>query len=179
MKRRNNDENGEAFAKKLKETPLSSPEMPLDDSIDENLTMQSHRDDHPDWFADVHVMFKTKESYFIDKLWNRRQNYWTDFHENLKKNDDLSIKTQVNQFVTEFKELMKDENIIDYDEVSDDNRYFDRTSETKMCDKSGKFSCSPYDGRECKGKKGVKHSINPYANNQQRLMFGDWQLDHK
>ena len=116
LNQRNNDEVGERFIRDLEEAPpLRMPEMPLEENIDEELTKLSHRDDHPEWFKGyapdgtdgVSQLCRTKESYFILKLWNRRDGYWKSFETKLtnykKKIQNHSIEKQIETLVEEFK----------------------------------------------------------------------------
>ena len=116
LNQRNNDEVGERFYRDLEEAPpLSMPEMPLEENIEEELTKLSHRDDHPEWFkgytpggtGDVWEVCRTKESYFILILWNRRERYWKRFQKKLtndkKEIQNHSIEKQIETLVEEFK----------------------------------------------------------------------------
>ena len=177
MRQRNNDEDGEAFAKRLKVTPLSKPTMPLDEIVHLR-TMQSHRNEDPEWFEGcaignidcVHEMYQTKESYFIAKCQRRRSKYWKEFRDKLKKERNQMLSLVIKNFDEELEKLFSDQT-----EQEIHNGYFNRKSIMRICDESGKFSCSPYDGTGCN----QQHFTNPYANREQRFWFKLWELDHK
>ena len=109
LKQRNNDVNGEAFTSNLEDASLSIPIMPQDESIDEHLTKQSKKADHPEWFegnmpngADAVANYETKEEYFIKRLWRRRKKYWKKFHQKLENEGNKMLSLLIKNFIEEF-----------------------------------------------------------------------------
>ena len=53
---------------------------------------------------------------------------------------------------------------------------FAECSEDRFCDEAGWFFCEgSYDEDRCTR----RHSINPYANRDSRILFSTWNLDHQ
>uniref|UniRef100_V9KVC4 Caspase-activated deoxyribonuclease n=1 Tax=Callorhinchus milii TaxID=7868 RepID=V9KVC4_CALMI len=137
-------------------------------SLDENIEADECVKDGK-WFEGLDERFKSKSQYMKHNCSCRIRGYLTEVKKYASKMDTKTHQ----QFINTVKEM---ENMLR--EVKFNGHYFNRRENQKerLCDDKGWFQCQgAFDMDSCSS----KHSINPYANKESRIVFSTWNLDHR
>ncbi|XP_067873626.1 DNA fragmentation factor subunit beta isoform X2 [Heterodontus francisci] len=140
----------------------------LIESSAENITAEKRQDDQ-EWFKGLDSHFQTKSAYMRSSCKRRMRNYLSEVK---KHADKLERKTKEKYcaFVTRIERQLQQNHF--------NECYFDRTAndESRLCTDRGWFTCQgAFDEDSCN----FFHSINPYGNRQNRIIFSTWNLDHR
>ncbi|XP_051895597.1 DNA fragmentation factor subunit beta [Pristis pectinata] len=136
-------------------------------SSDQNISAENREDDQK-WFEGLNERFKTKSAYMRDNCGRRMRNYLNEV-----KNPGIELEGNIvnlyNAFVKRIERRLKENKF--------NECYFDRTADKgrRLCDNRGLFNCQgSFDCNSCE----FHHSINPYSNKENRIIFSTWNLDH-
>ncbi|KAK1801119.1 hypothetical protein P4O66_022821, partial [Electrophorus voltai] len=162
-------------------------------NMKDNADMEN-RDDDSDWFEGIDTRFKTKSSYMKYNCEQRIRGYLKEVGSSCKLCSTghtpmycliVCICLQVQGHAQTIKNAKQKR---EYDKVVASlaeklksahyhGTYFDRTEKERhrLCTTEGWFSCQgAFDQDKCK----LLHSINPYCNRENRILFSTWNLDH-
>ncbi|XP_076860076.1 DNA fragmentation factor subunit beta isoform X1 [Brachyhypopomus gauderio] len=138
-------------------------------NVNDNADMEN-RDDDKDWFEGIDTRFKTKSSYMKYNCEQRIRGYMKEVQGFAKTITDAKEKHEYDKIVASFAEKLKSARY--------HGTYFDRTEkeQNRLCTPEGWFSCQgAFDQDQCP----LYHSINPYGNRENRILFSTWNLDHR
>ncbi|XP_043531470.1 DNA fragmentation factor subunit beta isoform X1 [Chiloscyllium plagiosum] len=133
-----------------------------------NITAENRKDDQ-EWFEGLESRFKTKSDYMRFSCGRRMRNYLTEVKSHAE-NVDKKVKEKYCAFVARIEKLLQ--------QTKFNGCYFDRTANgnSRLCTDEGWFTCQgAFDQQECSS----FHSINPYGNKENRIVFSTWNLDHR
>ncbi|XP_069775153.1 DNA fragmentation factor subunit beta isoform X3 [Narcine bancroftii] len=134
----------------------------------ENISAENREDDLK-WFEGLDLRFKTKSDYMRFSCGKRMRNYLTEV-KNHGKILEGKMVNMYDAFVKQIEKRLKQSKF--------NGCYFDRTAieKSRLCDNNGHFICQgSFDSISC----GYDHSINPYSNKENRIIFSTWNLDHR
>eukprot|EP00092_Neocalanus_flemingeri_P021125 GFUD01022890.1.p1 GENE.GFUD01022890.1~~GFUD01022890.1.p1 ORF type:complete len:359 (+),score=78.09 GFUD01022890.1:43-1119(+) len=136
-------------------------------------THLSSKQDDPDWFKDLSTNAKTKEDFMFKNCQARVRGYLAKAESQMKEAKNLkpSELETIIDMISDFKSNLKNNKY--------HGGYFNRAadSSSRICDTTGLFCCEgKYNLDNCQY--GDKHSINPYQNQETRILFSTWNLDH-
>ncbi|XP_069096066.1 DNA fragmentation factor subunit beta [Pleurodeles waltl] len=137
-------------------------------NLNENILAETREEDKQ-WFEGIDPRFKNKSAYMKYNCESRIRGYMREVERYALT---MSPKEQI-----EYKhiaEIMWNH----LKSVKFNGCYFDRREEEtrRICTSDGWFSCQgPFDTDDCVS----RHSINPYSNQESRILFSTWNLDHK
>ncbi|XP_077106428.1 DNA fragmentation factor subunit beta [Ranitomeya variabilis] len=134
-------------------------------NLDDNAEAEE-RDDDEAWFQGVEKRFKNKSSYMRESCKRRIRSYITEVQ---NFNVDRAVKDDYEELVQTMHNALS---TVDFN-----GSYFDRSEmkATRLCTAHGWFSCQgAFDQSDCLS----NHSINPYSNQESRILFSSWNLDH-
>ncbi|XP_076860077.1 DNA fragmentation factor subunit beta isoform X2 [Brachyhypopomus gauderio] len=118
----------------------------------------------------IDTRFKTKSSYMKYNCEQRIRGYMKEVQGFAKTITDAKEKHEYDKIVASFAEKLKSARY--------HGTYFDRTEkeQNRLCTPEGWFSCQgAFDQDQCP----LYHSINPYGNRENRILFSTWNLDHR
>ncbi|XP_063001382.1 DNA fragmentation factor subunit beta [Elgaria multicarinata webbii] len=136
-------------------------------NLSENISAESREEDEK-WFEGVESRFKTKSSYMRYSCESRIRGYMKEVG-SYASAVRPSAQAKFKRIAEAMLEKLKSERY--------NGCYFDRSGAGKacLCTPEGWFSCQgPFDAGDCPG----RHSINPYGNKENRILFSTWNLDH-
>ncbi|XP_073512830.1 DNA fragmentation factor subunit beta [Phyllobates terribilis] len=134
-------------------------------NLDDNAKAEEREDDEA-WFIGVEKRFKNKSSYMRESCKRRIRSYVTEVR---SFDVDPAVKDEYEALVQTMHNALS---AVDFN-----GSYFDRKEikATRLCNAQGWFSCQgAFDESDCVS----NHSINPYSNQESRIVFSTWNLDH-
>ncbi|NXD62606.1 DFFB factor, partial [Eolophus roseicapillus] len=137
-------------------------------NLSENILAEDKEDDEK-WFEGLESRFKNKSSYMRYSCESRIRSYMKEVSSFIS-NVHPTARDAYKRIIDLMAEKLKS--------VKYNGCYFDRREEeeaARLCTTEGWFSCQgPFDRDDCP----CKHSINPYSNRENRILFSTWNLDH-
>nr|XP_046253466.1 DNA fragmentation factor subunit beta [Scatophagus argus] len=129
-----------------------------------------NRDEDEDWFKGVDARFKTKSAYMKFSCESRIRGYVKEVVDATKTIQKAKVRAEFLKATNCLVEMLK---MAKYNGC-----YFDRTEKEpeRLCTREGWFTCQgSFDQDVCQS----LHSINPYSNQESRIVFSTWNLDHR
>lgn len=143
----------------------------------QNVHLSSKVDD-PDWFEGIDSRSATKEEFMGRRSKERIRGYMTKTKDDLIKSETYMNDQMCRKKLTEALQKMNFQ--LKADKYF--GGYFDRSvASERLCDSVGNFNCrGRWDASECRytGATSNKHTINPYASREARIVFSTWNFDH-
>nr|XP_020468120.1 DNA fragmentation factor subunit beta [Monopterus albus] len=136
----------------------------------EDRSVLESREEDEDWFQGVDARFKTKSAYMKYNCESRIRGYMKEVDDAIKIIQKAKVRTEFLKTSKRLVEMLKT--------AKYNGCYFDRTEKEldRLCTQQGWFTCKgSFDQDECQS----RHSINPYSNRENRIVFSTWNLDHR
>ncbi|XP_076262543.1 DNA fragmentation factor-related protein 4 isoform X2 [Rhynchophorus ferrugineus] len=163
----------EFFTEKMKNKVFKLAEVLK--SIDTEKSKLSKKAEHPEWFEGLDTRCNTKEEYMFRRAQDRIRTYYYKTKEELWRADNLSLK-RLSVLLNELQSKLKLNKY--HGHLFDRHTSVEDPNVKPLCDEMGVFKCDGrWDKAECLYN--PKHSINPYASKEGRIIFQTWNLDHQ